>query len=340
MTVPLSSTPTTSTQPKTKISDYLLGKKLGSGSFGTVWLASKKGILHQGRPRICAIKVLNKSRISSSSFSTLRREATTMRKLAGKPFVLQLLESFSNSKYAFMAIELADMGDLGSLMASVGVMTYSQMAKFLVQISTGLHSIHTANFVYRDLKPGNVLIKASGEVRLADFGLSKDLGGPNGSTRSFCGTALYVAPEIILRNSYNYNVDWYSLGIMVHQMYTGTIPYKLKANDTEDDLFQIIVDGKVDVATTIDRAGRRFIRWLTKKDPTKRPQNIFQLQKHPWVCQIPWNDIALGKIQPSFKMTKEEIIQARTIKVEADYSHIYEVPDDMVDPYGHLFDDF
>lgn len=97
-------------------------------------------------------------------------------------------------------------------------------AYYIVQIAGGLDGLHKAQIIYRDLKPENVLLTHHGRVRLADFGLSKDLSTLKGRTQTFCGTLIYVAPEVILGEPYDYAIDWYALGLLAHELYMGTIP--------------------------------------------------------------------------------------------------------------------
>jgi serine/threonine protein kinase len=83
----------------------------------------------------------------------------------------------------------------------------------------------------RDLKPENILICEDGHIILTDFGLSKQLGdnlhniGQSAQewTRTFCGTAEYLAPEILKSENYSYPVDWWSLGILMYEMWTGVV---------------------------------------------------------------------------------------------------------------------
>lgn len=98
---------------------------------------------------------------------------------------------------------------------------------YTAEIILALDYLHKAGIVYRDVKPENILIDSEGHVKLTDFGLSK--GGLNdngGMTESFCGTTEYLAPEIIKDKSYSYSVDWYSLGLVLYEMLTGSNPFK------------------------------------------------------------------------------------------------------------------
>lgn len=113
-------------------------------------------------------------------------------------------------------------------------MEYKDAVQYLVQISGGLSVIHHSKIIYRDLKPENVLLTASGDVKLADFGLSKDVSLLDGRTRSACGTYYYMAPEQVRGDSYTFTIDWYALGVLMHKVLTGTIPYDIEYDNPRE----------------------------------------------------------------------------------------------------------
>jgi serine/threonine protein kinase len=92
--------------------------------------------------------------------------------------------------------------------------------------------LHTSNVVHRDLKPENVLMHPDGYVCLADFGLAKFLKNRNDYTASFCGTAEYLAPEILDMQGYSFAVDWWTLGILIYEMATGRPPFMHRSHHT------------------------------------------------------------------------------------------------------------
>ena len=71
----------------------------------------------------------------------------------------------------------------------------------------------------------NLLLDAEGHIKITDFGLSKILNTPDTSTRTFCGTPEYLAPEVLDDDNYGFGVDWWSLGVVLHEMIVGRLPF-------------------------------------------------------------------------------------------------------------------
>jgi serine/threonine protein kinase len=103
--------------------------------------------------------------------------------------------------------------------------------KFIAaQIVLAMGYLHSNNVVHRDLKPENVLMDAEGYICLADFGLAKFLNKEGEQTYSFCGTAEYLAPEILDMKGHGFAVDWWTLGILIYEMATGRPPFMHKSH--------------------------------------------------------------------------------------------------------------
>jgi len=103
--------------------------------------------------------------------------------------------------------------------------------KFIAaQIVLAMGYLHSNNVIHRDLKPENVLVDTDGYICLADFGLAKFLNSAQDQTYSFCGTAEYLAPEILDMKGHGFAVDWWTLGILVYEMATGRPPFMHKSH--------------------------------------------------------------------------------------------------------------
>ncbi|KAG0141019.1 hypothetical protein CROQUDRAFT_664390 [Cronartium quercuum f. sp. fusiforme G11] len=175
----------------------------------------------------------------------------------------------------------------------MGPFNFTEVSYYLVQIATGLYSLHSSKIIYRDLKPANILLDNKGHIKLGDFGLSKDVGSSEGRADTICGTLHYMAPEVLEGlKSYSYSIDWYSLGIMIHELYTGEFPFSNEILDgNRQQLLETIIRGEIIINSRIDPEGQSFILWLTNSNPERRPQTIDQIKTHPWVSRLAWSSI-------------------------------------------------
>lgn len=196
--------------PKRKINvdSFHIIKVIGKGSFGKVFLVREKS-----SSTLYALKVLKKDYIISKNQV---EHTLTERSVLGyihHPFIVGLNMAFQTSDKLFFVLDYCSGGELFFHLGKIGRFSEERAKFYAAQITLALEYVHSLDVIYRDLKPENVLLDATGNVRLTDFGLSKE-GVSNHSTGafSFCGTPEYIAPEVLLRQGHGRAVDWWSLG--------------------------------------------------------------------------------------------------------------------------------
>lgn len=152
--------------------------------------------------------------------------------LRDQPFLVNLHHVFQTPSELFLVLDYYSGGDIATQLSIMSSFSEDRTRFYAAEIIYGLGILHQHGIVYRDLKPENVLIGQDGHIVLTDFGLSKiftldDTDEDNvPSTQTFCGTAEYLAPEILLGEHYTFVVDFWSLGTLLFEMLAGTVSYK------------------------------------------------------------------------------------------------------------------
>lgn len=124
-----------------------------------------------------------------------------------------------------MVLEYCPCGDLGKHLEKEGRFSGEVAKVYACEIILALEYLHRNGVIYRDLKPDNILVAENGHIKIADFGLSKMNVSDEATSNSLCGTHAYLAPEIVSRNPYGKQVDWYGLGAVLYEFYVGRPPY-------------------------------------------------------------------------------------------------------------------
>jgi serine/threonine protein kinase len=210
------------------VSHYRITGKLGSGGMGIVYEAEDVRL-----PRKVALKFLpEESADDPDAERRFQREADTIAQL-NHPNICTIYEIDRFDGRAFIAMECVDGVNLKTYLARHELST-SAVVEISGQVAAALVSAHAKGIVHRDIKPGNIIVSETGQVKVLDFGLARRFKtadthelGPEGSTIPGrpIGTANYMAPERILQLPLDPRSDLFSLGVVMYEMATGRLPF-------------------------------------------------------------------------------------------------------------------
>ncbi|KAI7863886.1 kinase-like domain-containing protein, partial [Spinellus fusiger] len=218
---------TNSPLSRASLDDFEFLKVLGKGCMGKVLLV-RSSRNHQ----LYALKAIKKNWvIQQKEVVHTQAERDILVRLRGQPFLVTLHYALQSSSQLYFVLDYHGGGDIATQMSLCTVFSEERARLYTAEILHGLSILHRHGIVYRDLKPENILIGLDGHIVLADFGLSKIFGPDDATdeetklptTNTFCGTAEYLAPEVVLGEPYSYAADFWSLGTLLYEMLAGIV---------------------------------------------------------------------------------------------------------------------
>ncbi|XP_029387849.1 aurora kinase C isoform X2 [Mus pahari] len=211
--------PSTSTRKRFTVNDFEIGRPLGRGKFGRVYLARLKE-----NNFIVALKVLFKSEIEKGGLEhQLRREVEIQAHLQ-HPNILRLYNYFYDDTRMYLILEYAPGGELYKELQRNQQLDQERTATIIEELSDALSYCHENKVIHRDIKPENILLGLRGEVKISDFGWSVHTLSLRRKT--ICGTLDYLPPEMIEQKPYNETVDLWCIGVLCYELLVGKPPFE------------------------------------------------------------------------------------------------------------------
>uniref|UniRef100_A0A182WFK8 cGMP-dependent protein kinase n=1 Tax=Anopheles minimus TaxID=112268 RepID=A0A182WFK8_9DIPT len=263
---------------------------LGVGGFGRVELVKLE---RNGDTQVYALKCMKKRHIVDTRQQEHMYSERKIMLACQSPFICRLYRTYKDTKFVYMLLEACMGGEVWTILRD-RVTFEDSTAKFIVAcVLQAFDFLHARGIVYRDLKPENLLLDARGYAKLVDFGFSKFI-GYSSKTWTFCGTPEYVAPEIILNKGHDRSVDYWALGILIHELLTGIPPFT--AADPMKT-YNIILKGidMVNFPKHMSRAAVSLIKRLCRDVPSERlgyqRGGVQDIKKHKWFQGFDWDGL-------------------------------------------------
>ncbi|MCP8995642.1 protein kinase [Rothia sp. P3C3.S176] len=257
---------------------YQVGSLIGRGGMSEVYYALD---LWSNNP--VALKVLSPALAEdAANRQKFHREERSMRQVGGGGHTVGVISSgteyFSGQIVMYIVLEYVHGCTLSQLLRVRNALSLGEALDILIPVVEALSEVHANRYLHGDIKPGNILLDANGQVKLTDFGLSRrddqvDAGAP-------MGTPAYVAPEVLdPKVKVGAQADIFALGVMMYRMLSGRLPFVALEND-QQVLYHnanIEMPALTDVAPGADRDIAGLISWCTRKQPHARPEDATEL---------------------------------------------------------------
>jgi len=240
----------------------------------------------------------------------LRERQTSM--MLDSPFIVRLYTTYRDKQFLYFLYQAAIGGELFDLCQDHdGLFGNTECARFFTAgAALALDYMHSKKIIYRDLKLENLLLDDVGYPLVADMGLAKIVVG---KTYTVCGTADYMAPEVLRQGGHNRAVDWWALGILIFILMSGRSPFD--ASDTAQ-IYRNVVKGlkKDHYPDTFSRSLVDVISGLCRKKPEERlpmgPKGFTHLQESQWFKHFDWQSMVERTLTPPWTppiRTSEEL---------------------------------
>lgn len=256
------------------LDDFDIGRPLGKGKFGNVYLAREKKSKY-----IVALKVLFKSQLQKSGVEhQLRREIEIQSHLRHNN-ILRLFGYFHDKTRVYLILEYAPKGELYKELQKKKRFDEASTAKYVYQLANALKYCHGKKVIHRDIKPENLLLGLTGDLKIADFGWS--VHAPSSRRTTLCGTLDYLPPEMIEGTHHNENVDLWSLGVLCYELLVGNPPFETESNS---ETYRRITRVDIRYPAYVTPGARDLISSLLRHDPRDRLP-LDKVMTHPWIVE-------------------------------------------------------
>ncbi|XP_004417019.1 PREDICTED: aurora kinase A [Odobenus rosmarus divergens] len=254
------------------LEDFEIGRPLGKGKFGNVYLAREKQSKF-----ILALKVLFKAQLEKAGVEhQLRREVEIQSHLR-HPNILRLYGYFHDATRVYLILEYAPLGAVYRELQKLSKFDEQRTATYITELADALSYCHSKRVIHRDIKPENLLLGSAGELKIADFGWS--VHAPSSRRTTLCGTLDYLPPEMIEGRMHDEKVDLWSLGVLCYEFLVGKPPFEAS---TYQETYKRISRVEFTFPDFVPEGARDLISRLLKHNPSQRP-TLKEVLEHPWI---------------------------------------------------------
>ena len=245
--------------------------------------------------------------IHKNSFRSVRNVIEVRRERAildtiNHPFIVQFFGVFQSEDKLYFLFDFLSGGELFHHTKNAPGHHFSEEACrfYLAEIACALEHLRQHRIIHRDIKGDNFVLDKDGHVVLTDFGFAKVL-NERRKNKSTCGTLAYIAPEVIAPTpmGYNYEVDWWSMGVVMFTMLTGFFPFlRPKPQDTAKAIVRDSL--RFPPKPALSKNAQDVCKQLLRKRPYERISTLAMLKAHPFYEGFDWDALESRRMAPPF----------------------------------------
>ena len=275
------------------LEDFFFCKNLGQGKFGSV------SLVHNGK-NYYALKAV--SRIAAEKQKILIKYFLEERRVLIKldhPFIMKLVRTFKNEENVFFLTEFINGRGLGKYLESKPQNSF--LNKYETQFYVAflliiLDYINSKQVIHRDLKPDNIMIDSNGYLKIIDFGTAIAI---KNFTSTITGTPHYIGPEVLMGKGYSYSCDYWSVGVITHELFYNYYPFGNNAGDPME-VYRDVLKRELTLPSKGDPVVNSFIKCLLRKKVNERLCNFDKAKKHPFYKDFHWGDLIDFRLVPPY----------------------------------------
>lgn len=296
---------------------------LGKGSFGHVTL-----VQDCNNDKTYALKAVSKAMVKDTGQTLhILSEKNVMMSL-NHPFIIKLYQTYKDQNHLYFLLEPVLGGELFTYLREQNKFDEPQARFYAACVVSAFESMHEQEIIYRDLKPENLLIDASGYIKITDFGFAKKI--VDGNTYTLCGTPDYLAPEIVAGQGHGKGVDWWTVGILIFEMLASYPPFY-----DEDPMktYAKIMNGEIQYPPFISKSAESIIKKLLDRKSARRlgvgKGGSRLIRKHPWFESLDFDSLNRKTIEAPY---------CPVISSVTDLQHFKDVADEKPDVFAQYTD--
>ena len=280
-----------------QLSDLIFYDLLGSGSYGSVSLVkSKKNNFFYAIKNISTKQILHEQ-----LHKNLELERSILLQI-DHPFIVKLVKTLKDKKYIYFLMEYIKGKELFDVIRDIGLLTKFQTQFYAASMMLAVEYLHERKFIFRDIKPENIMVLDNGYIKVIDFGTAKKI---ENRAATIIGTPHYMAPEVILGDGYSFQVDYWSIAICMYEFMCGAVPFGENAEEPMDVYLAVINDPLVFPPFVKDKDFKNLMQLMLNKNHLSRYSKIGQISSHVWFQTFNWDDLISMNMQPAFIPTVE-----------------------------------